>query len=325
MQLIRNQLSPIITPDKDNEWESFAAFNGNVFRRKNAIHLIYRAISNHRRIEGQNLRMSSIGHATSKDGANFQKKGLLIRPERLWDRFGCEDPRATYLEGKVFLFYTAIGAHPLVPSHIRVGLAIFKSLEEEPEYHLVTPFNAKAMAMFPEKIDGKYAVILSANTDLPPATISIAFIDRLEDLWSSDFWHKWYQQLPQYNLDLQRFKHDQIEVGAPPLRVNGGWLLIYCRIQNYGRPGTVFGIEAALLDAKDPKKIIARSHHPILVPKEGYEVHGTIPNVIFPSGALIVGDDLHVYYGGADTVCALATCHLPTLLKNLIPETKKMN
>jgi predicted GH43/DUF377 family glycosyl hydrolase len=320
MQLTRNISNPILVPDLRNEWESFAAFNGNVIQEGEVYHLFYRAISDHRQLESKELRMSSIGHATSKDGVSFQKEGLLIHPGRPWDRFGCEDPRVTNLEEKKFLFYTAIGAYPFVSDHIRVGVAIFNNFDSKPEFHLVTPFNAKAMAMFPEKINGKYTVILSVNTDLPPSTVGIATFEKLEDLWSREFWNKWYLDLPHHALHLRRLDTDQIEVGAVPVKVKEGWLLIYCRIQNYGHPGTVFGIEAALLDAKNPKKVLARSQYPLLVPKEGYEINGTVSNVVFPSGALIEGEELHVYYGGADTVCALATCHLPTLMKSLVYE-----
>jgi predicted GH43/DUF377 family glycosyl hydrolase len=176
------------------------------------------------------------------------------------------------------------------------------------------------MGLFPEKINGQYAVILSVNTDNPPATVAIAMIDRIEDLWSREFWHQWLGGLKNHALSLQRINTDQVEVGAPPLRVKGGWLLIYCRIQNYGHLNTLFGIEAALLDVDDPRKILARGQLPILTANAGYEIHGTVPNIVFPSGAVIVGEELHVYYGGADTVCALATCHLPTLLESLTPE-----
>ncbi len=315
MKLTRNQFNPILSPDSNNEWESFATFNGNVFKKKGAAHMVYRAMSEYRRVGGKELRVSSIGHAVSQDGVTFQDRSLLIRPERPWDRFGCEDPRAVHIDGKTIVFYTAIGAYPFVSSHIRVGVAIFDS---KPEYHLVTPFNAKAMAMFSEKINGKYAVILSANTDLPPATVGVAMFDQLEELWSNEFWTNWYQQLAEHALPLQRLETDQIEVGAAPVKVKEGWLLIYCRIQNYGKPNMIFGIEAALLDGTNPKKVLARSQNPLLIPKEGYEVYGTVPNVIFPSGAIIVGEELRVYYGGADTVCALATCHLPTLMKSLM-------
>lgn len=321
MKLTRCNSNPLIIPDSTHEWESFATFNGNILRLKDEDHLFYRAISDHRRLEGKELRMSSIGHAVSKDGIHFEKKGLLIKPETPWDRFSCEDPRATYIDGKIFIFYTAIGAYPFVPNHIRVGLALYNNLDDAPERHLITPFNAKAMAMFPQKINGKYAVILSANTDLPPATIGVAMFDKLEELWSRDFWLKWYHELPNHAIHLRRINTDQIEVGAPPIKIEEGWLLIYCRIENYGHTGTVFRIEAALLDSDNPKKILARSHRPLMIPEAGYEVYGTVPNIIFPSGAAIIGEKLCVYYGGADTVCAMASCHLSTLIKSLIPES----
>lgn len=282
--------------------------------------MLYRAISGHRRMEGQDLRMSSIGHAVSKDGAYFEKQGLLLKPGAPWDRFGCEDPRATVIDGKIYVFYTAIGAYPFVPDHIRIGLAIFEDLTKAPVRHLVTPFNAKAMCLFPEKIDGKYVAMLSVNTDQPPSNICIAEFDRLEQMWSRDYWRDWHCDLPSHALPLKRLNTDQIEVGAPPIRVPSGWLMIYCRIQNYGHSKTLFGIEAAILDAKDPKKVLARSRVPFLTPTESYEIHGTVPNVVFPSGATLVNDELRVYYGGADTVCAVATGHWPTLLESLVPE-----
>ena len=103
MQITRSKSNPILVPDVNHEWESFAAFNGNVFRLNGEDHLVYRAISDFRRMEGQDLRMSSIGHAVSKDGIHFEKRGLLLRPELPWDRFSCEDPRVTVLEGKIYL------------------------------------------------------------------------------------------------------------------------------------------------------------------------------------------------------------------------------
>lgn len=324
MLLTRHSLNPLILPTPEHEWESFAAFNGNVFLHDGKYHMVYRALSSPRRLEGRDLRMSSVGHAVSSDGASFGPTQLFVRPEVSWDRFGCEDPRVTVLEGKIFLFYTAIGAYPFVPDHIRVGLALFKDLSQPPERHLITPFNAKAMALFPRKIGGKYVAILSVNTDMPPATMAIAKFDHIEEMWSRDYWRQFYQQLPKHALHLRRLNTDQVEVGAPPLWTDEGWLLIYCRIQNYGYPGTVFGIEAALLDKDNPSRVIARSRQPFLVPRENYEIHGTVPNVIFPSGAMIVGEEVRVYYGGADTVCAMASCHLKTLLKSLDRESVAM-
>jgi len=61
---------------------------------------------------------------------------------------------------------------------IKVGLAISKNLKTVEEKHLVTPFNAKAMALFPEKITGKIWAILTVHTDKPPAKICLASFDK---------------------------------------------------------------------------------------------------------------------------------------------------
>ena len=77
-------------------------------------------------------------------------------------------------------------------------------------------------------------------------------------------------------------------------------------------------ISAALTDLKEPHKIIARIPGYILQPVKSYEMTGLVPNVTFPSGAVIVKDDLYVYYGGADTVICLATCKLNELLDYIL-------
>jgi len=66
-----------------------------------------------------------------------------------------------------------------------------------------------------------------------------------------------------------------------------------------------FGIEAALLDINNPQRIIARTDKPLLVPQEEYEKYGKVPNIVFPTGAMVKDGNLHIYYGAADTTCAL--------------------
>ena len=77
-------------------------------------------------------------------------------------------------------------------------------------------------------------------------------------------------------------------------------------------------VAAALLDLKDPSKIIARRKVPILEPEMSYELNGQVNNVVFPCGAVVIGEDLFVYYGGADTVIGVATMKLSELLNSLI-------
>jgi len=59
--------------------------------------------------------------------------------------------------------------------------------------NLVTPFNAKGMALFPEKIKGKIWAILTVHTDQPPSKICLASFNKEEDIWSEDYWKKWHR------------------------------------------------------------------------------------------------------------------------------------
>jgi predicted GH43/DUF377 family glycosyl hydrolase len=197
-----------------------------------------------------------------------------------------------------------------------VGVAVtqdFRSMQKHP----VTTFNAKAMALFPERVDGKMAAILTARTDIPPAFVGIAILDREEQLWSSEYWDEWYGTLEDHVLLLQREPTDHVEVGAPPVLTDEGWLLLYCHIRDYGRPDRQFGVEAVLLDRDDPFKILGRTNRPLLFPEEPYELYGRVPNTIFPSGALVREGSVHLYYGAADTSCCLATCDLRLLLAEI--------
>jgi predicted GH43/DUF377 family glycosyl hydrolase len=57
-----------------------------------------------------------------------------------------------------------------------------------------------------------------------------------------------------------------------------------------------------ILDHNDPSKILFRCKHPILEPLADYENHGAKSGVVYVCGAVIKGDTLFVYYGGADSV-----------------------
>jgi predicted GH43/DUF377 family glycosyl hydrolase len=222
------------------------------------------------------------------------------------------------LDGKFYVFYTALSAFPFTAASIRVGVAVTNDFQKIDEKHPVTPFNAKAMSLFPEKINGRFAVVLTANTDIPPSKIAVAYFDREEQMWSPSYWMDWYASLNQHTIHLQRSSKDHVEAGAPPIKTKDGWLFIYSYIHNYLSPPAVFGVEAVLLDLNDPRKIIARTDKPLLVPQEKYEKYGKVPNIVFPTGALVKDGILSIYYGAADNTCAVATCKLNTLLENML-------
>lgn len=310
--------NPIVMPNKENIWERNGAFNGCVNSQNGVLHLVYRALSAPQIYHTISLNLSSIGYAKSSDGIHFQDHTQLIKPEEDWELFGCEDPRITYMDGTYFIFYTALSTYPFIPEGIKIGVAKtadFKTLEK----HLVTSFNSKAMALFPERIEGKLAALLTVHTDIPPAKIALATFDKTDDIWSKEYWDAWYARLSSHVVPLLRGLSDQLELGAPPLKTEYGWLLIYSYIMNYFKPTRTFGIEAVLLDFKDPQKVIGRTKEYLMTPETDYEQYGNVPNIVFPSGAVIRDGKLLVYYGAADTSTCIATCDINALLKEIQP------
>lgn len=316
-EIRRSAKNPILAPNPNKAWESEATFNCCPIVVADRVHLLYRAVCPSQMVGDKKIPLSTIGHALGTDGIRFGYRRQLIKPEYDWEQFGCEDPRVTKVGNRYFIFYTAISTFPFNSEGIRVGLAITKDFQEIEAKHPVTTFNSKAMTLFPGRVGGKLAALLSVNTDKPPAKIGLAFFDHEEQIWAPEYWEGWYTFLDRHVLDLERSSSDHVEVGASPLKTPNGWLLIYSHIQNYFHPPATYGIEAVLLDLNDPTKILARTEEPILLPEYWYEKYGVVPNVIFPSGALIMGKSLHIYYGAADTTCAVATIGMNDFMKTL--------
>jgi len=309
--------NPILLPLKHHAWEAEEVFNGCPVKDGLKIHLFYRAISSKRNNFDVEMNVSSIGHAVGEYQKPFTGREQFIKPGDDWDKYGCEDPRATKLNGKYYTFYTALSRYPFTADGIKIGVAVtsdFKTVEK----HQVTTFNSKAMALFPEKINGKYAAILTANTDQPPAKIALAFFNEEKEIWSKRYWNDWYKNIDKYKINFNQPSEDHIEMGAAPLRIKEGWLLIYSHIRNYFRGNPAFEIRAVLLDAKNPTKIIGRTKNALLISEEPYELYGKVPRIVFPSGAYIDGNVLHIYYGAADTVCCGAKFKLKDVVKDLL-------
>ena len=318
----RSHHNPILTPYRDHNWESFATFNMSVVKHGKDFYGVYRAIGSADILRTPN-QISVIGLGVSKDKTHFEDCVPFITPEDEWEKYGCEDPRITFFEGQYYIFYTALSKYPFEASGIKVAVAVSKDLKKVNERHLVTPFNAKAMTLFPERINGKITVILSVNTDIPPAKIAIAQVDKIEELWNQKFWEKWYEDFNEYIIDFKRSPNDHIEVGATPVKTSHGWIFIYSHIQNYfgGGVDKIFGVEAVLLDLKNPLQIIGRTLGPILVPREPYELLGHVPDIVFPTGAILEKDTLYIYYGAADTTICMAHVNINDLIYTMCPKT----
>ena len=316
----RSAHNPILIPNRDHYWESFATFNMSPIKKGKTIYGLYRSISAVDKMATQQ-QVSIIGMGKSHDGIHFEDRAPFIVPQEEWEAHGCEDPRVTFFEGKYYTFYTALSKYPFGPEGIKVAVAVSEDLKHVEERHFVTPFNAKAMSLFPERINGKITVIFSAHTDTPPAKMCIASCDHMEQLWDPHFWEEWIKDIDSHTVDFRRTEYDHLEVGAPPLKTKYGWLLVYSHIQNYFQSpehlDCIFGIEAVLLEKNDPRKILGRTDGPLLVPEEPYELSGYVSNVVFPTGALIEKDVLNIYYGAADTTTCVAHVSLSDLISTM--------
>jgi predicted GH43/DUF377 family glycosyl hydrolase len=110
---------------------------------------------------------------------------------------------------------------------------------------------------------------------------------------------------------------EKLGISGPPIETKAGWLLLYHCISRKTQPMTCY-VAAALLDLQDPSKVVARRKVPLLEPETPYELYGQVNNVVFPCGAVIIGENLFVYYGAADSVIGVATIKLAELINSLI-------
>ena len=327
MFVIRREAhNPILAPQRERPWEAVATYNPSAIKTKDGVRIYYRALGNPDALQTPHPGLSSIGTAFANDGVHFSSRQQVVAPQEEWDAFGCEDPRVTFFEGRWYCFYTALGGYPFGPDNIKVALAIGDKPDDFTERHLLTPFNAKAATIFPERINGDIVMLLTAHTDYtnehPHPTIALARAKEMSDFYNPAYWEQWHTHLSEHSLpELRREDSDHVEVGASPLLTESGWLLVYSYIQNYYDTVTrIFSVEAAILERENPQKIISRTES-ILVPQEFYEEYGLVPNIVFPTSATFNDTGvLDIWYGAADTVCAKASVKLHDLLRAIDPD-----
>src|SRR3989344_5109234 len=113
---------------------------------------------------------------------------------------------------------------------------------------------------------------------------------------------------------------EKIGIGPPPIKTNVGWLRIDHGLSRYSRK---YRLGAALLALDKPRQVIARLDYPILEPMHEFEKKGFRPDTVFSCGAVVMGEELFVYYGGGDEVVCVAKLPLQQLLLELSKSTVK--
>jgi predicted GH43/DUF377 family glycosyl hydrolase len=310
--------NPIIEPSQYS-WESKATFNPTAFESDGKIHIVYRAVG-----EDDN---SVLGYAYTYDGLNIDGRPTYHIYRRSFDSNknfpqidyisgggwsgGCEDPRITLIGDTVYMIYTAFdgwGSVRLALTSIKLDDFNSKKWNWKKPVFISYPGEInKNWALFPEKINGKYAIVHSFYPK-----ILIEYFDDLNELDGKRFiksnntrpvdenrnWDSWFRG-----------------IGPSPIKTKDGWLILYHAMDH--RNPDRYRMGAMLLDLKDPTKILYRSKSPILEPEEDYENNGHKWGVIYSCGAVVKKGELFVYYGGADKFVCVASINLAELINDL--------
>ncbi|MCI0513851.1 glycosidase [candidate division KSB1 bacterium] len=292
----------VLGPIAEHPWESQAVLNPGAIREGDRVHMLYRAV------EGANF--STIGYARlDQKGKVLERAPLpVITRTEPHERQGVEDPRITKFGDQYYIFYAAYDG-----TEVRVCAASTSDFLRYQKHGIVIPdiWDKDAM-IFPEPVQGKLILIHRIEPN-----IQFAYFDSMAELLRGDpaYWQQHVAHLDDYTIMRPMFDWEakKIGAGAPPIKTPQGWLMLYHGVDE----NLVYRAGAALLDLENPARVIARLPEPILEPQRKYELKGDVPNVVFPVGTAIFGDELQVYYGGADKVIALATASLQDLLQAL--------
>lgn len=325
MKLERFDGNPIIEPQGE-DWESLAAYNCGAVLKDGKIHILYRAIGEYTNY------ISRVGHAIFDTNLNLieRQNRPCFGPDFLFWEKSVEDVRITPLDGKFYITYV-VTITPSPPAGVRKRLGI-SEIPQAPTRIVVaettdfinfkrlgflTPYgtNQRDTVIFPERVNGKIAVL-----HRPAEWIGASYGNELPGIWFA-YLDRWEGGLSDHKL-VMKSEYDwetyKIGSGPPPIKTDKGWLLIYHGVQI----NRTYRAGAALLDLDQPWKVIARTEAPILEPEMEYECVGDMPNVVFPQGMVVVGDELLVFYGGADKVVAAARINLNKFINDLY-ESKK--
>jgi predicted GH43/DUF377 family glycosyl hydrolase len=148
--------------------------------------------------------------------------------------------------------------------------------------------------------------------------IQICYFDDFSQL-TPDFWRKYLKELNNFIILNPKYCFENVQIGGGcvPIEVPQGWLLIYHSVEENIKEGRIYNTCVALLDKKNPQKVLGRLSHPLFSPEDEWEKQGFVDNVVFPSGAILKGNLLSIYYGAADTRVGVRTINLSDLLKEL--------
>lgn len=329
----------ILAPTR-RKFECKGVLNPAIYQEGNIVHVIYRAVDK--------KYVSRLGYAKFENGdkliARWDKP--FMEPEFEFDKKGIEDPRITKIGDIIYMTYVAHDGQ-----NAQIGYATGKDLfnlkrkgiispqikykdagryfasgknKLKDDYYFMESYYReyggddiliweKDGILFPEKVRGKYVLTHRILPDM-----QVVFFKDFKDLKSKKFWIQYLKDFDQHVIleGKHGFEERHIGGGAPPIKTEDGWLMIYHGVEESNKQRT-YHAAAALFDLKHPRKLIARLPYPLFSPDQPYEVKGHVSNVVFPSGTALINNRLYIYYGAADDKIAVASIGLNYLLDEL--------
>lgn len=223
----------------------------------------------------------------------------VIFPVSVSEKNGIEDARFVKFtndngESTYYATYTAYDGVSILP----------KMLDTSDFYHFrILPLHGeiaqnKGMALFPRKVNGKYAMLCR----LDGFNNYISFSDNVT-IWREA---KLLQQ--------PKFPWEFIQIGncGSPIETSEGWLVITHGVG----PMREYVLSASLFDIHNPEKEIGRLSSPLIMPNSE-EREGYVPNVVYSCGSMIHNEDLIIPYAMSDYASTYATVNLRELLNEL--------
>jgi beta-1,2-mannobiose phosphorylase / 1,2-beta-oligomannan phosphorylase len=331
----------IILEKTELEFENEGVLNPAVIRQGDSVHILYRAV--------QTGNYSSIGYCKLDGPLTMTERWNkpVIVPESEFESHGVEDARLVEIDGLFYLTYTgydginARGALAISKDLVnfkKLGIIVpaitcseFVSIAEsagkiDENYYRNPKFNYplsdpekkillwdKNVVFFPRRIKGKLVFLHRIRPG-----IQIVSIKNLKDL-SKEFWNDYFHNLQKYIVLDPFYNHESSYIGSgcPPIETEYGWLLIYHGVESTEK-GLVYSACAALLDLNDPVKVIARLPYALFSPEYEWEQKGEVNNVVFPTGTVLFGNTIFIYYGAADSVIACASVNFSELVAELL-------
>ncbi|MBE8712176.1 glycoside hydrolase family 130 protein [Sphingobacterium hungaricum] len=229
----------------------------------------------------------------------------VIFPLTDTEKRGIEDARfVRFLDDKghatYYGTYTAYDGFSILP----------KLLKTKDFIHFkVVPINGyianKGAALFPRKINGKYAMLCRIDGE----NNYIAFSDSINN-WQEEAILLREPELP--------WEFIQIGNCGSPIETDKGWLMITHSVG----PMREYVLSASLLDIDHPEKILSSLKFPLMSPND-FEREGYVPNVVYSCGSIVHNGHLIIPYAVSDYASTYATVNLEDLLEDLIKHGSK--